>query len=77
MKRVIRYWRVDAIHRLGYHAPSAYVRTEDDRLWKAEAKALSLAKESSRLADFPQSWTFIPNLRNVTERNGKLYEQDY
>jgi len=76
MKKVIRYWRVDAIHTVGYHAPSIFVRTEDARLWKAETAALSAAKAATRLADFPQSWSFNAILRNVSERNGKLYDQD-
>jgi len=62
MIRKTRHWRVDVIHVNGYHAPSTYVTTDESRLWKAEAQAVRLAKESSRLADFPNKWGFIPIL---------------
>ena len=74
MKRKLRYWRVDVIHVNGYHAPSTFITTDEVRMWKAEAQALRLAKESCRLADFPDKWVLVPIMRNVVLTNGKLYD---
>jgi hypothetical protein len=52
-----RKWRVEPIHKFGYAAPQLFVETNDDRLHKAEAEALKLAKQKSRLSDF-NSWSF-------------------
>tara|TARA_Y100000034_G_C6880561_1_gene403450 strand:+ start:111 stop:296 length:186 start_codon:yes stop_codon:yes gene_type:complete len=44
-------WRVDWVHRNGYRAPSKYV-------WaKTKKETHKLARES-RLADFPDSWSY-------------------
>ena len=72
MRRKLRYWRVDVIHVNGYHAPSIFVTSDEERMWKAKAQALRLAKESNRLADFPNKWVFVPVLRDVVLVNGKL-----
>ena len=52
--RKLRKWRVEITHVNGYTAPSMYVATEGDRLWKAEANAIEAVRSQSRLADFPQ-----------------------
>lgn len=46
-------WRVNWVHTNGYHAPTRTVEA------KTRREATELAKKSSRLADFPQSWRFI------------------
>ena len=73
MKVKIRYWRVDVIHISGYHAPSIFVRSDELRLWKAEAQALAQAKERTPLSKYLK-WALRPTLRNVYERNGTLYK---
>ena len=50
MRKLSRLWRVDWVHRNGYQAPSRYVEA------KTRKEAHAEAKESSRLADFPESW---------------------
>ncbi len=44
-------WRVDWVHRNGSCAPSQYVWAKDQK------EAHKLARES-RLADFPDSWSY-------------------
>jgi len=46
-------WRVNWVHLNGYQAPTRMVEA------KTRKEAMKLAKESSRLADFPKSWRFI------------------
>ncbi len=70
--RKLRYWRVETTHINGYTAPSQFIETEDDRLWKAEAEALKIAKSKSRLADFPQ-WSFSAIQLDRIKLNGKWY----
>jgi hypothetical protein len=55
--RKLRKWRVEITHVNGYTAPSIPVWTEGDRLWKAKANAIEIARSQSRLADFTQ-YTF-------------------
>ena len=45
-------WRVVPIHRSGYSAPHYWVEA------KTKKEAIKLAKEKSRLSDFPKSWSF-------------------
>ena len=45
-------WRVDWNHRAGYQAPYRFVWAENKK------EAGKLAKESSRLADFPEFWSY-------------------
>ena len=51
-------WRVDWNHRAGYQAPYRFVWAENKK------EAGKLAKESSRLADFPEVWSY--KLTDVT-----------
>ena len=51
---VVLLWRVDWFHRSGYRAPSQYVEAKKIR------EAVMLAKEQSRLADFPEVWSCHP-----------------
>lgn len=51
-----RLWRVDITHIRGYQAPSFYIETsmpEGTKPEKVELEALKLAKEKTRLSDFP------------------------
>ena len=45
-------WRVEWTHRNGYQAPYRYVEA------KRRKEAIELAKETSRLVDFPESWSY-------------------
>lgn len=45
-------WRVDWYHRAGYQAPYQFVEA------KTKKEAIKLAKEASRLGDFPKIWSF-------------------
>jgi hypothetical protein len=45
-------WRVCPTHRSGYSAPHYWVEA------KTKKEAIKLAKAGSRLADFPESWSF-------------------
>ena len=45
-------WRVSPVHRSGYYAPHYWVEA------KTKKEAIKLAKAGSRLADFPESWSF-------------------
>lgn len=55
-------WRVEWVHRNGYQAPYRFVEA------KTRREALKLAPSTSRLADFPESWSF---------RLVKLFESEY
>ena len=68
-----RLWRVDITHIRGYQAPTLYVETstpEGKQPEKVEAEALKLAKEKTRLSDFPE-WEIkvVPTGRKIW--NGK------
>ncbi len=57
-----RLWRVRLVHKMDYEAPSFWVETFspiNTTREGAEVEALRLAKEKTRLADFPKSWTII------------------
>ena len=72
-----RLWRVDAIHEDGYHAPHSLIETDTDRECKAEAEALKLAKQNSRLSKF-KTWSFIAINLHRRKLNGKWYtESEY
>jgi hypothetical protein len=45
-------WRVEWVHRNGYQAPYRFVEA------KTRREATKLAPLTSRLADFPDSWSF-------------------
>ena len=73
--RKLRKWRVEITHVNGYTAPSIYVDTEGDRLWKAKLKAEEAAKSQSRLANFSQ-YVFQPiHLNPEDESNDKPKNQ--
>jgi hypothetical protein len=71
--RKLRLWRVDCTSNLGYNAPSKFIVSEGDRLWKAEQMAIEEAQASSRLKDFPKTWTFTATLMDREFLNGKWY----
>lgn len=54
MKAQAQYplWRVEWVHINGYHAPYRFVEA------KTRREAIKLAPTTSRLADFPDSWSF-------------------
>lgn len=56
-----QFWRIDPIHRSGYSAPHYWVEA------KTKKEAIKLAKEHSRLADFPKVWSF--SLTKLFESN--------
>jgi len=45
-------WRVEWTHKNGYQAPYRFVEA------KTRREAIKLAPTTSRLADFPDSWSF-------------------
>lgn len=49
-----RLWRVSWVHISGYRAPSVYVEAEK------MVAAIKLAKDKSRLSDFPRFWSCHP-----------------
>lgn len=51
-KNVNRLWAVNWINLVGIQAPTLYVEA------KTRKEALKLAERSSRLADFPEKWSF-------------------
>lgn len=56
-----RLWRVDVIHEMDCQAPSFWVETKTNvnkTREEAENEALKIAKEKTRLSDFPKSWNF-------------------
>jgi hypothetical protein len=54
----VRLWRVEWCHQGGYSAPQYHVETQEKDILKAKKSAVRLAKERSRLADFPKVWYF-------------------
>ena len=54
MKAQAQYplWRVEWVHINGYRAPYRFVEA------KTRREAIKLAPTTSRLADFPDSWSF-------------------
>jgi hypothetical protein len=66
---VVLLWRVDWFHRSGYRAPSQYVEAKKIR------EAIMLAKDQSRLADFPESWSCHPvEIREIKKSRMKKQE---
>jgi len=55
-QEVKRLWRVSWVHRRGYRAPDRFVWAKCGR--EERLNAIRLAKESSRLRDFPELWHF-------------------
>jgi hypothetical protein len=48
----VRLWRVDLVHRNGYHAPSQLVEAKQKDVHK------EVQKMRLRLMDFPQQWSY-------------------
>jgi hypothetical protein len=69
-----RQWRVDAIHVNGYHAPHILIETQTDRLCKAEAEALNLAKTVSIFSKM-KDWEVSVTLTNRKLFRGKWYSE--
>ena len=61
----VRLWRVEWVHRRGYRAPSKYVEA------KKREEANKMARETSRLRDFPDFWRFELVLISSQRVNGK------
>ena len=60
----IRLWRVDWVHTSGYRAPHYWVEAKIGRdekgreeMKKSRRNAIKVAKEKSRLSDFPKTWS--------------------
>lgn len=70
-----RLWRVDVIHVDGYHAPYILSESTTDRLYQAEAEAIKLARENSRLSMFP-CWKFVATRIEKKKLNDKWYSED-
>lgn len=49
-------WRVDWTHKSGYQAPSQTIEF-DPKQKNAKSKVIHLAKQQSRLGDFPEAWS--------------------
>ena len=62
----LRLWRVVWSHRSGYQAPSQVVEA------KTRKEVISMAV-TSRLADFPESWSYHVEDTRKVQRNGKWY----
>lgn len=65
MQTIHSLWQVDTTHQMGYQAPTYFVETmyevvssksKRENLEKEEKLALDLAKQKSRLNDFPDKW---------------------
>lgn len=76
MQTIHSLWKVDSTHQMGYQAPTYFVETmyevvssksKRENLEKEMKQALELAKEKSRLADFPNKWTIA--VTKVKEKN--------
>lgn len=52
METQIRIWRVEPTCQTGAQAPTFFVETTEMERSKAEAKALQLAKQKTRLSNF-------------------------
>jgi hypothetical protein len=75
MQIVYSLWKVDLTHQMGYQAPSYFVETTYEvvsskskqiNLEREELDALELAKQRSRLADFPDNWTITVTKQDRT-----------
>ena len=51
---VLRLWRVEWVHRNGYRAPYQFVEAKT----RKEAIEIQKVSKSSRLADFPEVWSW-------------------
>jgi hypothetical protein len=56
MNGKFRLWRIELTHQMGYQAPSFRVETSSKLRMNAEVEAIRLAREKTRLGDFPNSW---------------------
>ena len=66
MNNYRKLWKVVTTHQMGAHAPTFFVETEygiansqstQRNKEVEELKALNIAKQQTRLSDFPESWT--------------------
>ena len=65
----LRLWIVLWVHRFGYQAPSQFVEA------KTKKEVIPVVK-TSRLADFPEHWSYhIVDTRKVQKR-GKWYDEE-
>lgn len=65
MQTIHSLWKVDSTHQMGYQAPTYFVETmyetvssisKRENIERENKQALELAKEKSRLNDFPNKW---------------------
>lgn len=64
METQIRIWRVEPTCQTGAQAPTYFVETTEKDRSKAEAKALQLAKQKTRLSNF-SNWNLTLERCNV------------
>lgn len=64
METQIRIWRVCPTNQIGTVAPTFFVETTEMERSKAEAKALQLAKQKTRLSNF-SNWDLSLTRQNV------------
>lgn len=75
--RKCRLWRVDLIHRNGYHAPYQLIEVTSDKNQNeykiAHQTAIAL---NLRLLDFPEKWRFVLTKLERVKINGKWIEKE-
>lgn len=76
MQIIHSLWQVDSTHQMGYQAPTYFVETmyevvssksKRENLDREEKIALDLARQKSRLSEYPNKW--IITVTKLTDNN--------
>ena len=68
-------WRVDLIHRNGYHAPYQLIEVATNKQNEYKVAHKSVTKMNLRLLDFPEKWSFKLTKLDKVKVNGKWIER--
>jgi len=69
-------WRVDLIHRNGYHAPYQLIEVNTNQNEYKTAHKM-VTQMNLRLLDFPEKWRFTLTKLEKVKVNGKWIEKSY
>ncbi len=67
-------WRVDLIHRNGYHAPYQLIEVAGSQKGYKDVHKIVIGM-NLRLLDFPEKWSFRLNKLDRVKINGKWIEK--
>ena len=69
-------WRVDLIHRNGYHAPYQLVEVPNTNQNEYKIAHKMVTQMNLRLLDFPEKWRFTLTKLDRVKINGKWIERE-